>query len=131
METKRYQVDLTVSELSEMERLATFAGMKTKRELITNALTLYRWAANELLFGRMIGSMDRAGGHLKQFDMPSLAAFSQAGEDFARQRPSEAELDERAKKPGRSLREVLQELERKSHVPAPGSEHASSPGAVV
>ncbi len=131
METKRFQMDVTERELAEIDQIATFAGMKTKKELILNALTLYRWAANELLYGRVVGSMDQSGNKVKQLEMPTLAVFAQAGEDFARQRPSEAELDERAKKPGRSLREVLQELERTRHAPAPRSELGSSQGAVV
>ncbi len=81
METKRFQLDLSIHEHEEMERLMARAGLKTKREFVSNALTLFRWAANELVQGRSIGSVD-AGGDVKQLEMPALAAFASVGSKF-------------------------------------------------
>ena len=100
MDTKRVQLDLTEAEHAEMERLSAMAGLRTKREFVTNALTLFRWASNELLADRIIGSAQPDGTMLKQLEMPCLIPFAAAGREFAKQRPSDEELLEREKGPG-------------------------------
>lgn len=101
METKRFQLDLSEKEHAEMERLMAFAGIKTKREFISNAVTMFRWAAMELLQGRKIGSFDDKG-QLKQLEMPALQVFSLMG--LEQPLLSAEELKRRAKEPAREGR---------------------------
>ena len=115
METKRVQLDLSESEHAEMERLAEYAGIKTKREFVSNALTLFRWASNELLYGRSISSVDATGKVVKQLEMPCLTAFAQAGEQLnARlvERLQAGTADTRPATP-RPAREVIAELRQR------------------
>ena len=106
METKRFQLDLTEKEHAEMERLMAFAGIKTKREFISNAVTMFRWAAMELLQGRKIGSIDDNGG-MKQLEMPALQSFSELGLDSPLL--TIEELHERSRQPTRKLKDFLAE----------------------
>ncbi|MBN9119961.1 MAG: hypothetical protein J0I06_12495 [Planctomycetes bacterium] len=112
METKRLQVDLTEKEHTEMERLAAMAGLKTKREFVVNALTLFRWAANELAAGRHVGSFAPGGGHVKQLEMPCLQPFVQLSDELDRASPTAEELQARAKRPGIPAEQVLAEMRK-------------------
>ncbi len=111
MTTKRFQLDLSEVEHDEMERLMATAGIKTKREFVSNALTLFRWAVAEVEANRRVGSFTPAGDQLKQMEMPALAAIASA----------RARLDERtANRPAtpaatdtRPMSEVLAELRKK------------------
>ena len=100
METKRLQVDLTEKEHTELDRLSALAGLKTKREFVINALTLFRWAANELAAGRQVGSFDPRGGPTKQLEMPCLVPFAEIAVALAKVRPSAAELWARVERGG-------------------------------
>ena len=116
MQTKRFQLDLTEQEHAEMERLANLAGIKTKREFVSNALTLFRWAAAELANGRAIGSFDAAGKLHKQLEMPALTALAACGaaaERLNRRMPTSEQLDERTQEPSVPMAEVLAELSKR------------------
>lgn len=111
MTTKRFQLDLSEVEHDEMERLMAAAGIKTKREFVSNALTLFRWAVAELEANRRVGSFAPAGDQLKQMEMPSLAAIS-----AARARLDERTANSPATSPAtdrRPMAEVLAELRQK------------------
>lgn len=86
-ETKRFQLDLTATEHAEMERLMGQAGLRTKREFVSNALTLFRWAANELLYGRSIAAVDVTGQVVKQLEMPALSTFAAIGQRIQQKLP--------------------------------------------
>lgn len=70
----RFQIDLTKEELNSIERLGTLAGLRTKKEVILNAITLFRWAAKEILSGRTICSIDERTKAIKQLELPALTA---------------------------------------------------------
>ena len=112
METERIQLDLTEQESADMERLMAFAGLKTKREFVSHALTLFRWASDELLHNRTIASMDALGQLVKQLELPCLTAFAAAGQRADRAMPTAKQLDESAQTPARPAREALDEARR-------------------
>ena len=74
----RFQIDLTPEELELFERLSVVCGIRTKRELVTNALSLFRWAVKEVRNGRSICSVTDSGEH-RWLEMPALA---HAAEDY-------------------------------------------------
>ena len=74
---RRFQIDLTVEELGSIERLGALAGLRTKKEVILNAITLFRWAAKEVLLGREICSVDEKTQSIKQLEIPALSAIVQ------------------------------------------------------
>jgi len=99
-------------EHNEMERLMAHAGIKTKREFVSNALTLFKWAANEIASGRRVASMDAQGGAVARFEMPSLRAFSRIADEFTRLRPSEEELKQQAAQSGIPAGQIIEEMKR-------------------
>lgn len=109
---KRFQLELTEREHDELELLMAHAGIKTKREIVSNALALFRWAALETLHGKQIASATPDGKVVKQLEMPSLAAFVRHAEAFNKLLPSREEVLNRATQPGESFDEVLAEIDR-------------------
>ena len=109
--TYRFQVDLSTREYDSLEHLMRLTGLRTKKDLFSNALALFKWAVNQRLNGRSIASIDAETEQIREFDMPALA-------EIAAQSPlvSLDELRRRMKEPGRPLEQVLEELERKAHV---------------
>ena len=124
METKRLQVDLTEKEHTELDRLSAHAGLRTKRDFVVNALTLFKWAANELASGRAIGSFAPGGSDIKQLEMPCLQPFKEIADEFDRAGPSPEELEARAKRGGIPAEQVLAEMRKllenaRAHPPVP------------
>lgn len=106
--TKRFQLDLTEAEHAEMTRLMGQAGIKTKREFVSAALTLFRWAANELLYGRVVAAVAPDGG-IRQLEMPALATFAAAGQRVQRAMPGViADADRHHDGPVRPARETVE-----------------------
>lgn len=112
METKRILLDLTEQEHAEMERLMDFAGMKTQREFVINALGFFRRASDELLHNRTIASMDALGQCVKPLDMPGLTPFATAGLRADRSMPTLKQLDDASDALARPAREALDEARR-------------------
>ena len=107
--THRFQIDLTRSELDSIERLAQLAGFRTKKELITNAVTLFRWATKETLYGRSICSRNEATGEIRQLEMPALTAIA---ESVPPEVPREELLKRAGQGTGRPLSEIMADLLR-------------------
>lgn len=112
METKRVQLDLSEQEHAEMERLMLLSGLKTKREFVSNALSLFKWAANELANGRRIASLDPDGQSVVQFTMPCLEAFRGLADELDRRSPSAEELRARSRRGGVPASQVLAEMRK-------------------
>ena len=72
---RRFQVDLSEDELNSIERLGSLAGLRTKKDVILNAITLFRWAAKEIMYGRTICSIDEKTQVVKQLELPALTAI--------------------------------------------------------
>ena len=75
----RVQLDMNEQEAKELERLLTeakAAGVKTKKDLINNALSLLDWAINERNAGRIIASVDEKKRKYKEVVMPIFPRFT-------------------------------------------------------
>jgi hypothetical protein len=115
----RFQMDLTPTELDSIERWSTFAGFRTKREFLINAFTLFQWAAKQVMLGRTICAMNETTGEIRHLEMPALATIAQnSPPSFL----SPEEVRRRIAEPGRTLGEILSNLE--------GERNAQSAGAL-
>jgi len=85
---RRFQLDLTEDELRSIEHLGAIASIRTKKDVVLNAITLLRWATREVMYGRSICSIDERTGATKQVELPALFAVA---DKYSRMR---AEMDE-------------------------------------
>jgi hypothetical protein len=74
MDNLRIQIDVSPQKLAELEELMTLCGIKTKKELINNALTLLQWAVKQVRNGRSVASIDENEGRFRELEMPILSA---------------------------------------------------------
>jgi hypothetical protein len=72
MKLVRLQVEITQEQMDRLEHLQELAGLRTKKELIDNALTLFQWALKEKALGRAIISVDEKEETYKELEMPCL-----------------------------------------------------------
>ncbi len=122
METNRIPLDLSEKERAEMERLMAFAGIKTESEFVSNALELFRWAAEEMLYSRCVGSFDTQGQSVQTLEMPCLAPFAAAANRLDAKRSTEEELQRRkieAEQSTVSLTDILAEMQSRGVNRAP------------
>jgi len=104
----RFQLDMTPEELSAVERWSSLAGFRTKKELLLNAFTLFKWAAQQVMLGRTICAINEATGEVRHLEMPALAAIA----DCAGPSPlTPEEIRRRLAQPSRPLSEVLAALQ--------------------
>ena len=74
----RLQID-TVPALDKlMDELTELGGFSSKKDLFNNVLTILGWALKEAAKGRMIASVDEAGGSYKELQMPALMNAARA-----------------------------------------------------
>ena len=73
---RRFQIDLTDEELNSIDRLGSLAGIRTKKDVVLNAITIFRWAAKEALMGRSICSIDETNQTVRQLELPALSVIS-------------------------------------------------------
>ncbi len=67
----RFQIEISKDEAREWDELMKKAsGIRTKKDLINNALTLLEWAINERGVGRTIASVDEKEMKFKEIVMP-------------------------------------------------------------
>lgn len=69
----RVQIEITEEKSRELELLMKESGIKTKKDLINNALTLFEWAVKEIKEGRKIVSLDEKNKKYKEVFMPCLS----------------------------------------------------------
>lgn len=72
MKTYRLQAEMTDSQMQEFDELVAASGLSTKKELLSNALMLFRWAVKERQSGRAICSMDASSQNIRELGMPAL-----------------------------------------------------------
>lgn len=72
----RVQIDLPSATVEELDRLANEAGLATRKELMSNALTLLKWAVKHVRNGRTIASVDDRENRMIELDMPFLSALA-------------------------------------------------------
>ena len=75
----RFQLDLSADELDSIERWSSMAGVRTKKEFLLNAITLFKWAAQQILLGRTICAVNESTGEIRHLEMPALSAIAEYG----------------------------------------------------
>ncbi len=68
----RLQIEINQSQKEELEHLVELTGLRTKKELLNNALTLLKWAVRERARGSSICSVNEKAGVYKELQMPIL-----------------------------------------------------------
>jgi hypothetical protein len=91
----RLQIEIDAAQMKELETLAQLSGVRTKKDLLNNALTLLKWAARQRMQGYTIQSVSQADGVVKELEMPLLetlaaAARRQHASGIAGEKPSES-----------------------------------------
>jgi hypothetical protein len=69
----RIQFELSDDKVRELEELMKESGIRTKKDLFNNALTLLEWAIDEKRAGRTIASIDEKEKRYKELVMPVLS----------------------------------------------------------
>jgi len=69
---KRIQFELSENKLLELEALMEETGVKTKKDILNNALSFLDWAIKERKNGRIIASVDEENQKYKEIIMPIL-----------------------------------------------------------
>lgn len=75
MNTIRLQFEIDEDWLQVLEELRRLGGLRTKKDLLNNALTLLRWAVKQRLNGRAIVSVSPDGAE-RELEMPYLEAVA-------------------------------------------------------
>ena len=74
MEKVRIQLELDTSKAEFLDRFRVASGAATQKELINNAITIFRWAAKQVAAGRTIAAIDEQSETLRELQMPALEA---------------------------------------------------------
>jgi len=69
---KRIQFELSENKLLELEALMEETGVKTKKDILNNALSFLDWAIKGRKNGRIIASVDEENQKYKEIIMPIL-----------------------------------------------------------
>lgn len=73
----RLQIEIDEAQMKELEKLAELSGVRTKKDLLNNALTLLKWAARQRMQGYAIQAV-HADGIVKELEMPLLDTLAAA-----------------------------------------------------
>lgn len=68
----RFQVETSDVMDKAIDRLMARVGLRTKKELFENALSLMSWAVREVERGRVIASVDEKNERYSELQMPFL-----------------------------------------------------------
>lgn len=74
MEKVRIQLELDSSRAEFFDRFRIATGATSQKELINNAITIFRWAAKQVAAGKIIGALDEERDTFKELQMPALEA---------------------------------------------------------
>lgn len=75
----RFQFEIDQEHMNELESLMKLGGLKTKKELLNNALTLLKWVVKQTGRGSTIAAIDERDGTYKELSMPFLDAIAANG----------------------------------------------------
>ena len=73
---RRIQIELTETKLKHIESIMSECGVRTKKEFLNSALTLFEWSLREIQSGRIIVSIEESGsgkGKAKEITMPWMS----------------------------------------------------------
>ena len=71
-EIYKLQVELNMEQLAGLNELQDAGGLRTKKELLDNALTLLKWAVRQKRQGHLIISMNPETGAVRELEVPYL-----------------------------------------------------------
>jgi hypothetical protein len=87
MRTVRFQVEIDEDQMAELENLRLLGGLRTKKDLLNNALTLLKWAARKKATGCSIVCVSSTGSEV-ELEMPFLDAIAAGFADQSGARPT-------------------------------------------
>lgn len=68
----KVQLELPEEKVRQLEIIMEEAGIRTKKDFINNALTLFLWAVRETKAGRVIASFDEKEKKYREVALPAL-----------------------------------------------------------
>ena len=68
----RLQIEIDENQLKELERLQELTGLRTRKDLVNNALSLLKWAIKERARGCSIVSVNEEKKTFVELAMPCL-----------------------------------------------------------
>lgn len=71
----RFQMEVRRGDLDRMDELCELGGLKSKKELLNNAVTLLEWAVKQKQRGYSVASIS-PGGEVRELEMPYLENVS-------------------------------------------------------
>lgn len=71
-ELTRIQFDLPDAKIRDLDRLMEIGGIRTRRELFNNALSIFEWAMRQREEGRTIAAIDEKSSSYRELSMPVL-----------------------------------------------------------
>ena len=75
----RVQLDLSPTSIERMNRSMHVCDLETRKDLFNSALSLFDWAVEEVMKGRVIASLDEQDKHYTKMAMPALLNAAQFG----------------------------------------------------
>ena len=75
MDTVRLQFEIDEDALQELDQLQRLGSLRTKKDLLNNAITLLQWAVRQRTAGRAIMSVGEDGSQ-RELEMPFLETAS-------------------------------------------------------
>ena len=75
----RFQVEVTDEQNRLLERLIEDVGLRSKRELFNNALSLLYWAVERSKEGRLIASVAPDEKSMRELELPALLVLRERG----------------------------------------------------
>ncbi len=70
----RLQIEVDEDQLKDMESLMQECGIRTKKDLINNAYTIFKWAVKKRKEGCEIAAVDSVNNRFIELDMPALSS---------------------------------------------------------
>ncbi len=83
----RLQIELDPENMEELEEIQELGGLRTKKDLWNNAITLLKWAAREQARGAAIFSINEDEGLYKELEMPFLETYATNARRRQRDKP--------------------------------------------
>jgi hypothetical protein len=71
----RIQYEVSDKQLEAIKALVEITGVKTRTELLNNALALFEWAVKEKKSGRTIASLDETDNVKRELVIPALSSL--------------------------------------------------------
>ena len=68
----RIQFDLPDTKVADLDRIMAEGGIRTRKELFNNALSLLEWAIKQRKAGRTIAAVDESNDSYRELSMPIL-----------------------------------------------------------